>query len=331
MTQAVLAIQPAAPALPNGPNASEAGEPTMEELAASLPEPSPETREEDAAAAKALLEPAEPAAEEPADPTATTEPAPAAPVEPPADEALERAQKAAAKAREGSRRYAETQRMLAEQSARVQAAAREAAMLRERQAQYEAREATLKADPYKALKDLGMTDADLATRALRENTPEAVTHRLEQALEQERNARVALEQRLAAQQQAAVAERAQSEFIATATNAEDYPELAVRRPAVQLAAARAALAQIAANGHPTSHLTTEQIAEAAELWLAPTTPKAKPKAAEPVKAAPAAAKPSGVTLTNKQAQTRAVAPAAWDSLSDEQQLAHLAAQLEPLG
>ena len=312
MTQPVNVVQPTP--------APVAAEPTMEELAASMlppeePAPAPaEAPAEAAPEAEATAETTEPAAAE--------EPAPAA-----ADEALERAAKAAQRAREGSKRYAETQRQLAEQAAQTQRAAYESEQLRRENAQARQREATLKQDPYKALKDLGMTDAELAQRAMRENSPEAATLRLEEQLNQERNARLALEQRLETQQRQAAMRQAEHGFLEAAADVDAFPELAVRRPAVQLIAAREALKQIAANGHETRHLSHAQIAEAAELWLARNeSPKAKTK---PVEAPPPKpkAKPSGVTLTNQQAQARTVAPAGWDSLSEEQQLAHIAAAL----
>lgn len=324
MTQAILTVQPV-PVV-------DAGEPTMEQLAASLPEPTADTTTETAAEAQAILdapvvdpaaEPtAEPAVEESADAKATPEQA--------ADvDRLDRASKAAAKAREGSRRYAETQRQIAEQNARMQAAAREAETLRAETAAARQREADYQKDPYAALKARGMTDVELAQRALRENTPEAITAKLADDLKAERSARLALEQKLELQQRAAAAAAAESDFLAEAKDVEAYPELAVRRPQAKLVAAREALKQIQANGYSTAHFSNAQIAEAADKWLAADETVARPAKAKAAAVEPARpiAKPSGKTLTNAQATTRTVAPSAWDTLTEEQQLAHMAASL----
>jgi len=305
-------------------SASEQGEPTIEELSALLPEPTATTIDEDAAAATEALKPAE-ATEE----AATEEPI-VEPVAPVPDEALERAAKAAKVAREGSRRYAAQQAALAEQREAVQRSAREAEALRRENAAHLEREAAFKADPYKALKvNAGMTDADLAARALRENTPEAVTQRLQERLDASDARAAALEQRLANEQKAAQTARlvaqAEANFAKVADDATSYPELSQLTTDGQLDKAHLALRRMENRGHKTGHLTTEQIAEAAEMYIKLTR---KEKAAAPAApAAPAKAKPSGATLTNKQAQTRAVAPAAWDSLTEEQQLAHIAASL----
>ncbi len=308
-------------------SASEQGEPTIEELAALLPEPLPTTIDESAAEAKAALEPGEVAE---AEVTAAEEPAvvdPVAPTE--ADAAAERALAAAKVARAGSRRYAAQQEALRTQAAQVQQAAREAETLRQRVAQADALDRELKADPYKALKGRGVTDVDLAARAMRENTPEAVTQRLQEQLDAERTARLALETRLENEQKAArqarVVAQAETDFTAIADDDAKYPELSQLTAEGQLANARLALARIERNGHTTGDLTTAQIAEAAERYIKMTR-KAKAAAAAVVPAV-AKAKPSGVTLTNRQAQTRAVAPAEWDSLTEDQQIAHLAATL----
>lgn len=314
-------VAPAAPGGPsNAPSAAEGGEPTLEEIAASLPDPN----------AEAPAEPAAPVVEETA---ATEETAEAeAPVTPTvADEALERAEKAAKAAREGSRRFKEQQEMLRRQAYETQRQAQEAEQLRRENAAARQREEALKKDPYKALKDLGMTDEELARRALRENTPEALVHQLKEQVESERQARIALENRIAQEREAArqaqMLQQAESAFFEAAKDAETYPELAIRKPATQLAAARAALRQIEENGFSTKHFTHEQVAEAAEEWLKPTTPTKAAVAASTAEKPKPIVKTSGKTLTNAQAQTRTVAPAEWDSLTEEQQIAHIAAQL----
>ncbi len=305
MTQPVILPPAPAPVLA----ASEQGEPTIEELAALLPEAE--------AVAAPVVEAAEATevVEETVEEVAAPEP----------DAALERAQKAAAKAREGSRRYAATQEQLRQQAAQVQRAAREAEQLRQENAAARRLEAELKADPYKALKARGMTDADLATRAMRENTPEAAMVEIREQLEQERAARVALEQRLTSERQARELIEVEAKFAQVADDEEAYPRLSQLTTHAQLSVVKAALSQIRANGHDTSQLSDAQVAEACEIYLAPK--RALKPAVAPVSTVRTVPKPSGKTLTNAMTQTRVVAPAVWDDLSEEQQLAHLAAAL----
>lgn len=342
MTQAAEApaaapvVNPEGVQVPSGQpiqlSASEQGEPTVEELAALVPDSAIKETPTEAAAETAETTETVTEGVAPVEQTAAATTADAAEI----DAAAERAAKAAAKAREGSRRYAEQQRQLAEQAASVRRAAAEAERVRQENAEYARREAAYKADPYKALKEAGMTDVDLAQRALRENTPEAAILRAQEKAEAAEARVQALEKRIAEERAAAeraeYARQAESSFIEIAKDADTYPELALRSPKVQLTAAREALAQIRANGHDTRHLTNEQIAEAAEIWLRPVGEKPKPKPAAAAPVAKPVVKTSGKTLTNAVAQTRTVAPANWDSLTDEQQLAHIAAMLpEPTG
>ncbi len=319
--QAVVVPSPVAVAAP----ASAGGEPTIEELAELIPKPEAPALEEIA------TEPAEAA---PAETDAPVEEPKVEPAE--ADAALERATKAAARAREGSRRYAETQRQLAEQSHHAQQAAREAEQLRRENAAAKQREEALLKDPYKALKDRGMTDVQLAERAMRENSPEAVVQQLKEQVEQERAARLQLEQRLEHDRVTAIrnerARVAQASFAAEADNEEAYPLLSQLNGDVQLTLAREALNRIKARGYDETRLTDAQVAEAAETLLkSKRAAKAAAAAAPAVVAKPAVAKTSGKTLTNAMSQTRMVAPATFDDLSEEQQFAHLAASLPDPG
>ncbi len=330
MTQQAVAPVVAAPvAAP----AAEQGEPTMEELAALVGDP----KEDPAAAAAPVVDAAKTETAESTDAVAeAAEPAEPAPSE--ADAALERATKAAAKAREGSRRYAETQRQLSEQNARAQQVQREAEQLRQENAAARQREAAYKQDPYKALKDAGMTDVQLAERALRENSPEAVVTRLQEELAAERAERRAFEQRLeqraTEEREASARHQRTADFVSEADNETNYPRLSQLAPAVQLTMARDAVRQIAANmantpGFDVRRLSHAQVAEACELLLSPKR-AAKQAAAQATETAqrPAVTKPSGKTLTNALAQTRTVAPAQWDDLTEEQQMAHMAANLQ---
>ena len=304
-------------------------EPTVQELAALIPDAAPEVDLNGSTAAPG--DERATATEAAAD--AVEKPVAAVAADPEADAALERATKAAAAARAGSRRYAAQQEELRQRAAEVQRAAREAAEARKEVAEARARAEEYKADPYKALKDGGMTDAQLAERAMKENTPEAAIERLERQNVQEREARANLEKRLAGEQQAAALRQAQAAFTSVADDEAAYPELAQLTAHAQLDRAQKAIDAIRANGHDPGLLTNEQIAEAAELWIkrerkAKATAKAAAVVAPAV--APAArpiAKTNGKTLTNADAQTRTVAPAEWHTLSEEQQIAHIAAGL----
>ncbi len=280
---------------------SEQGEPTIEELAALLPV------EEAPVLEPVAVEGADGEPVEPVEAAPVVEPV----VVPDVDAAAERANKAAAQARAGSKRWAATQEALREQAAQVQRAAREAEQLRHRVSQAELLDRELKADPYKALKGRGMTDADLAARAMRENTPEAGMLRLQEQVEQERAARVALEGRLRSEREAAQTARAEAAFTQLADDEAAYPRLSQLNADAQLDVASAALKRIAANGYAIDNLSDAQVAEACERYLAPKrAPKAAAAVTPPAQVMRTTPKPSGKTLTNAQAQTRVVAPAA---------------------
>lgn len=265
------------------------------------------TKEEPAA-----VEPPEAKAKEPPPPEVDTE-------------ALERAEAAAQKAREGARKNRELREAQERQRQELQRAAREAEELRKQAEEYKRLQAELDADPYAALKKRGMTEQELAERALREGTPEAALHAIREELKAEREARAALEQRLAAERQAAAAEAARQKFHALADNEEAYPRLAALAHPAQLAIVQATLKQIADNGYETRGLTDEQVAAAAEKFLSPKNLK-KAVAAAKTEAAPAT-KPAVKTLTNAVTSERAVAPRPWEELSDEEQIAQIAASL----
>lgn len=320
----VLTVAPVAPSVDGAPIVSApSGEPSIEQLAALLPDPNALPGAERTESPKTDAEPAkegEQPPEEPEDKGAPT-------VD---KEALERAETAAKKAREGSRRYRE---MLDEQR-RVQA---EAGRARSEAAEYrrKADEAarlteSLRKDPYAALKQLGMTDHELAERALREGTPEnemrALIQRQQESLESERQARQQLEQRLDSERQALTRQRAEADFARIADDESAYPRLSQLASSAQLAVAQAALQQISNNGYEVSALTDDQVAEACERFLAPKrAAKAAPKQAPAV--APAAPKPASTTLTNQVANTRATQPRPWEDLSDDEQIAAIAASL----
>lgn len=252
-----------------------------------------------------------------------------------AKEALERAEAAARKAREGSRRYRE----MLEQQRRVQMeaerAAREAAEHRRRAEEAARFQEDLRRDPYAALKKLGMTDQELAERALREGTPEnelrTLLQQQQEALAAERQRREALEQRLEAERQAQIRQQAEANFQRIADNEQAYPRLSQLAPAAQLAVAQAALQQIASNGYDPSVLDDEQVAEACERFLAPKkAPKSAPAQTRPAApAAPAAAAPpkASNTLTNAVSTTKASMTRPWEELSDDEQIAAIAASL----
>jgi hypothetical protein len=298
---------------------------------ASDPAPAAETPA-DAADAARLEQPKDgeqPAEDEPAEGTE----AEAAPADAIDKEALDRAEQAAKRAREGSRRYREALAVQEQQRAEVQRAAREAEQHRREAEEARRLREELTRDPYKALKNLGMTDHDLAERALREGTPEAALYELKEQLQQERAAREAFESRLQEERAAANRARVEAEFTSLADNEEAYPRLAQLSAPAQLAVAQAALMQIKANGYEVRGLTDAQVAEACEEFLAPkraskAAPAAKssPDAAPPAGKAPAA-KPLGKSLTNSVATQRAVASRPWHDLSEDEQIAQIAASL----
>jgi len=313
--------------------APSAGEPSIEQLAALLPDPNalpgaerPSPPKQDAASEQPEAKEGE---------TKEAEQEPPKEAAPSVDkEALERAEAAAKKAREGSRRYREMleeQRRVQAEAARV---AREAAEYRRRAEEAARLRETLRKDPYAALKQLGMTDQELAERALREGTPENELRMLleqqREALESERQARQQLEQRLEAERQALARQQAEANFTRIADDESAYPRLSQLAAPAQLAVAQAALQQIANNGYDVSGLTDEQVAEACERFLAP---KRAPKAAAPkpapaaAPAAPAAPKPAATTLTNQVSNARATAPRPWEELTDDEQIAAIAASL----
>lgn len=311
--------------------AASAGEPSFEQLAALLPDPNaalpgaervttppvPDTvAEEDKDAKDAPDEPAEDDAE--------------AEAEAPADDgALERAEAAAKKAREGSRRYREAlenQRRVQAEAAR---SAQEAAEYRRQAAEAAQLQESLRRDPYAALKKLGMTDHELAERALREGTPENEMRMLleqqQETIAAERQARQQLEQRIESERQAVARQQAEANFARIADNEGTYPRLAQLSSSAQLAVAQAALQQIANNGYDVSGLDDDQVAEACERFLAPKrAAKAAPKPAPAAAAKPA---PANTTMTNQVANARATAPRPWEELSDDEQIAQIAASL----
>lgn len=304
------------PAAPAADVSAPSGEPTIESLTALVPDGNADAADAANIAAKAE------AAEVPADPAE----APAEAVEPaPAEDtgALERAEQAAKKAREGSRRFRELQ---AAQQRQAEAAAQQARLMAEYRAQAEEakklRDLLLK-DPYAALKELGMTDQDLAERALREGTPEAAMHALRQEFAAERKRIDDLHKSLEREKFEVARQNAELGFTKVADNEVQFPRLAQLDSSRQLSIARTVLQQIAANGYDTRGLSDEQVAEACERFLAPK----KGAATKPAPAPAPAPKPAGKTLTNAMAQTRAVAPKAWDELSDEEQIAQLAASI----
>lgn len=243
-------------------------------------------------------------------------------------DALERAEAAAKRAREGSRRYREILAQQEEAKAEVRRQAAEAQRLRQEAEQNRRLREDLKKDPYAALKNLGMTDQELAERALREGTPEAALHALNERLEAESRARQALEQQLQNERQAAAQRQAEEKFYRVADNEAAYPRLAELNAKAQLVVAKAALQQIADNGYEVSHLSDEQVAEACERFLSPKKGKAaKSTPAPAAKPAPAAAKPANKTLTNAVSTEKTTATRPWHELTEEEQIAQIAASL----
>jgi hypothetical protein len=247
-------------------------------------------------------------------------------------DALNRAEAAAKKAREGSRRYREALDSQRKVQAEAERASRESAENRRKAEEATRFQEELRKDPYAALKRLGMTDQELAERALREGTPEnemrVLLQQQQEALAAERQRREALEHRIESERQAAVRQQAEANFYRVADDEGSFPRLSQLAPAAQLAVAQAALQQIASNGYEVGGLSDAAVAEACERFLAPKRPAKAPPAAAPAKAPPAAPAPSkSNTLTNAVATTRATAPRPWEELSDEEQISAIAAAL----
>lgn len=325
-------VAPAAPAAAVSDAAPAAGaELSIDALSALIPdsalraEPAPVAIENTADAADAAKLGDQPAEEPKQAETPEQAPAP----EPVDTEALERAEAAAKRAREGSRRYREALEAQRQQQMEVQRAAREAERLRQENEEARRLRDELKKDPYAALKQLGMTDRDLAERALREGTPEAAIHSLNERLERAEQARAALENRLAEERAAVARQQVEENFARVADNESSFPRLAQLTNQAQLVIARAALKQIADNGYDVSGFSDTDVAEACERYLAPKKGKATtaPKQAPVAAPTPAAPKPSGKTLTNAVATERAVAPKPWHELSEDEQIAQIAAAL----
>lgn len=325
-----VATAPAAPAAVAEAAPSTGAEPSIDALASLIPDTAiradaaPAESSADVSDAVRLSQPAE---GEPPAPAAE----PAAPAPDTADtEALERAEAAAKRAREGSRRYREMLEAQQRQQAEVQRAAREAQRLRQENEEARRLRDDLTKDPYAALKRLGMTDQDLAERALREGTPEAAIHALRENLEQERQARAALEGRLEAERAATVRAQVEANFARVADNETSYPRLSQLSAQAQLAVAQAALRQISNNGYEVAGLSDDQVADACERFLSPKKGKAAAPAPKLVEKAapPPTAKPVGSrTLTNAVATERAVAARPWHELSDDEQIAQIAASI----
>lgn len=327
MSEVAVAVETAAPSPP-------AGEPTIESLTALIPdsavlaEPAPSVDSSASPGADRTDVPAVPAEAAPAEaPAEAAAPAPDAVDK----EALERAEAAARRAREGSRRYREMQEAQRRQAADMQRQAEEV-----RRAAAEAEQARrfqqeLAKDPYAALKKLGMTDQDLAERALREGTPEAALARFQEEIRAEREARLALERQIQAEREEMSRHQAEQKFFKVADNEESYPRLAQLNSSAQLAVVRAALQQIANNGYDVAGLSDEQVAEACEKFLAPkkggksaalsSGANLKPPAPKP------AAKTGSTTLTNAVSTTKAVASRPWHELTEDEQIAQIAAAM----
>jgi len=330
-----LTVAPAAPAAAvSSALAAAVADPSIESLsslipdsailsdAVDLPAPAAESTADAADAAKV----ASPESEQPAEaPKSETEAAAPEPVD---TDALERAEAAAKRAREGSRRYREVLEAQQRQQAEAQRVAREAERLRRENEEARRFQEDLKKDPYAALKGLGMTERDLAERALREGTPEAALHALAERVERAEQARAALENRLAQEQAATARKQAESNFARVADNETAYPRLAQLTDRAQLVIARAALQQIADNGYDVTGFSDTDVAEACERYLAPKKGAAKAAPKSVVTPAPVpTAKPITKTLTNAVATERAVQPRPWHELTDDEQIAQIAASL----
>lgn len=97
--------------------------------------------------------------------------------------------------------------------------------LLDQQRQFKEFQDNLKQDPYAALKTLGMTEQELANRAIKEGSPEALYEKLAQQLQDERNERLRLEKSIADQKQAVHMRTVETQYLAQAGDATKYPYL----------------------------------------------------------------------------------------------------------
>ena len=252
------------------------------------------------------------------------------------EEKFDAAVNAAKKARSAAARNRELSAQGEKQQQAIHARDQEIARVRQQSAadraeiqRLNAWEQGLKADPYAALQERGMTPEQLTQRILKDGSPESMLEKMEARLAAESDARVALEQRLEQRDRQAARSRVESNFFAEAAKADAYPHLSEVPQRFILPAVNQLQADLLAEGYSqgeVSALTHDQVCTLLEREYAAVR-KARPA---PSAAAPAAKQPAQ-TLTAKLGSTRLSAPANYDELPVEEQTKHLNKLAKSLG
>lgn len=258
---------------------------------------------------------------------------------------LARVTAAAAKAKASAAAYKRAVAENAKNQALLQQTQQRTRALEQEVQRARAIEQRFRADPLKALEESGVTPEAIAERVMRAGTPEEKLQILQQQVESERKARLAMEQSIKAEKEAAAREthvrQVEDTFIKRASDVERYPNLA-GQPRDALIALGVKVAQQTKSKYlretgvePT--ITDQQIlshlnkiygkskAPAAETPAstakAATAAKAAPsKAKTPVaaKASPEAKQPR--TITSAQSAGAFSRPPNWETLSRNQRV-----------
>ena len=242
-----------------------------------------------------------------------------------------------AKAKRGSQRN----RRLIEERSRLQAEspqrAQEADRLRQENLRYQENQQRLTRDPLAAMRELGVKAEDVAARAIADNTPEGKIQSVLEALNQEKQAREALEQRIQDQQITQDTVRRQRQFVKESQNEELYPKVADLAPEVVLSAAKDIIANIpqSSRGSVTNKMVldfmewklTQHSKSRQEARAAKTKPE---ETTQETQTTTPAAQATPKTLTNKQSTSKWTRPPDLEKLSDADQKRHLVRYLDSL-
>lgn len=271
------------------------------------------------------------------------------------DKAASAAQRAR-KAASSQRKAREAAQLSAYQATVAQA---ENQRLREEVAATRAQQEAFRQDPYKALRDAGLTDTQIAARVAKDGTIESVVEKLQAQLTSEAAARKALEDSIKAEKTAVAEREAEQNYLKLANDVKVYPNLAKLPDTFILDLTRNLISQLAnrtnsQTGRPANEgVSFKQIAEylelqcrkkgkalegatADEIVAPPEESEAtsevvvKSGTPEPKKTVPAAKK-STTTLTQKLSSQKFSLPENYDKLPEHQQRKILADQLRASG
>lgn len=264
----------------------------------------------------------------------------------PPPDVLDAAGRAAKKAREDARRHREREAQANQTAAQVAAIKRENERLAQENKSFHEWRQGLSKDPYAALKQLGMTEEDLARRAITAGSPEEKIAQLHAQIEQERKDRKELEDRWNREKTDQIRSNAQKQLVEAANDEAKFPLLSQQPDEVIINQAYVTLQKIQstidpATGLPvdTSKMTYDDICYVLErLWEVKHSSKKKTAASnskEPVttpkESAAPEKKPSTNTLTNKLTSQKFVLPKNFEQLSDREQRKVMAEQLRASG